>query len=137
MNKVILTILLLTTVISLGSFGFFAMGHHDKDHSGCITSVVNNISCENSANGLQFATFHLGIFKSLTSGLVDSGLMIVFILFALVFGRLFVLFKNRYLGLFRQNNRNALRYKLEVFIVFLEYKLIRWLAIHENSPSGA
>ena len=136
MNKFILTILLLLTVISLGSLGFFAMGHH-ADHDGCIAAVANNVGCAASVSGLQFVAFHLNAFKSFTLGLVNNILIATFFLFALVFAGIFVLFKNRYLELIQKNHFKIFRYSLELSIVFLEYKLIRWLAIHENSPSSA
>ncbi len=134
MNRVILTILILSTIVSLGGLGFFAMGHH-AEHDGCIAAITNNINC--ASNGLQFAAFHLSAFKSFTLGLVDNGLTITFFLFALVFAGFFVLFKNRYLELIQKKYLKVLRYKAELSIVFLEYKLIRWLAIHENSPAKA
>ena len=70
MNKSILTIVLLLTVISLGGLGFFAMGHH-ADHDGCIAAVANN------GQGMAGIAFNakimpLRILESNGEGLVDS-----------------------------------------------------------------
>jgi hypothetical protein len=131
--KSFLTILLVTSYIGVAVFGFLGM-HHKGAHGdgGCIASTARGMDCPKEAGPIDLETFHLDAFKSFslatfgeniasTLSLAFASLFFLCLVFPAAFFRplQFVFYRQRFRGSFSRERQ----------------ALIRWLALHENSPS--
>ena len=61
-----LTLLLLVSLISIGVFGFIALGHQ-----GCLATIVSGNACTQSNNPLDESIFHSQMFKSFSLAILS------------------------------------------------------------------
>ena len=131
------SVLLLTSFIGIAVFGVFGMSHgqaHDMDPNNCIAATAKGMDCPKEADPVDFATFHIDAFKGLSLTTfgenVMSGLLLVFA--SLLFIGL-AFFSSH---LFKPPQPVFYRYRFrDSFSPPQKRQLIRWLALHENSPA--
>ncbi len=123
---------LIISFVSIAVFGFVAMNHRGGNHFGCVASTAKAINCSNRLDTLAFISFHFGVLKSFsaatTASLTIAALLLISALAAVLITNL------------RANKiLNFLAFKLSIketdSYFAKKQQLIRWLAIHENSPS--
>lgn len=126
---------LIVSFLAIAVFGFLAMGEHGDSglHSRCITETAAGQMCPN--NPFAAAVFHISVFKSFSQVVFGNGTPGVFILLGVL--ALFTLsfLRREILALLslvaQERRRNLLAYEP----IPSEKNLLRWLALHENSPS--
>src|SRR3989344_2844219 len=124
MNSV-LAKLLLIGFIAIAVFGFLAMGHSSGEW--CLASAANRAACPAGISGA--VSFYTNAFKSFSLAVFAAGGMI---LLAAVFGASSRLATVSLLPALPQINF----YQCPVFFKsFSETRELRWLSLHENSPS--
>jgi hypothetical protein len=131
--KSFLTILLVTSYIGVAVFGFLGM-HHKGAHGngGCIASAARGMDCPKEAGPIDLETFHLDAFRSFS--LATLGESITSML-SLAFASLFFLSLVFPAAFFRPLQFVFYRQRFRRFFSREQQALIRWLALHENSPS--
>lgn len=127
-------ILLIGSVFAIAVFGIFIVGH-TAAHNNCIAALANRGICpENDPAG--YINFHFGAFQSVSNGVLQHAQNSIGILLALVL--LFALAANRYAAIFPLAQfLNYRRDRRENFSPPITRTLIRWLALHEVSPTLA
>ena len=132
MIKRYLSLLLLTSVLVIGVFGFTSMNHETSHATGCVASAVDNTPCPE--NIVAMSVHHIQAFVSFFS--VAPSIPFIFIL-ALIFavflsaGFLFIKHQNSILAsqVFWQIRRDPERQ------ITRPRKITHWLSLLENSPS--
>jgi len=135
--KQISAILILLGYAGLAVFGVFAMSQSwHMVRGGCIATVANSAACPPESNPLAFFSFHLDAFKKFSTATLAS-FAIGFL--AIFFGLAHVLRK-----FFGSELNDAKQQLVSSGLRFSEQgpyplgaQFIRWLALHENSPSVA
>ena len=125
------TAFLITSIISIAIFGFFAMGH-GADHGGCIAKTLQGRACT-STDIFGVASYHLSAFqkaaRAITSG---AGLFAAFAIAVLAV-----------ISLKIHKSISALSLPAKQFTpVFIrssrvpeEFLLRQWFSLKENSPN--
>lgn len=130
--KKILSLLIITSFLVIGIFGFTSM-NHGADHSvGCIASVVSNTPCPENSEAM--AVHHIQAFSSFFS--VAPSIPYIFLLAP--FSALFV-----GTGFLNTRKRNLILTNLVFWLdqhhpecqLSCPRKITRWLSLLENSPS--
>ncbi len=130
--KKYLSLLLLTSVLVIGVFGFSSMNHEAGHATGCIASAVNNTPCPENITAMS--VHHILAFISFFS--VTPAVPFIFLLillFAVFLSAVFLFIKLQdsilatlvFWRLRRDPERQLTRPR----------KITRWLSLFENSPS--
>lgn len=133
--KSVSTAFVLLGFIAMAGFGFLAMSPQGDMH-GCIAALTRGGECPAESDSFASLAFHAGAIKSFSTATVNTGFLVVFLLFAVL------------AAAFLHKNREAItapfiaaysRYKQEVrfFASPLSQRIQRWLSLHENSPAIA
>lgn len=138
--------ILLASYVAAGIFGIFVMHaqadmdmqEHTMPISNCIGAIAKGVDCPKQVNSIDFATFHINAFKEFSLATFGFGknliTIILFVLATLIFiGVAFFashLFKIPKLEFYRQ------RFKKN-FSLYQQQRFIRWLALHEKSPTAS
>jgi hypothetical protein len=128
----LLSVLLLTSVLAIGVFGFVSMNHRANHAVGCTVSAVDDTPCPE--NIVAMAVHHIQAFSSFFS-VVPS---IPFIFFLAL---LFTLFLS--VGFFSIKHQDSVLASRLLWRVLHDperqlsrpRKITRWLSLFENSPS--
>jgi len=132
MMKKYLSLLLLTSVLVIGVFGFTSMNHEAGHATGCIASAVNNTPCPENITAMS--VHHIQGFISFFSVTPAAPFIFLLVLLFAVFlsaGFLFIKLQDSILAsivfwrLRRDPERQLTRPR----------KITRWLSLLENSPS--
>ncbi len=134
--KSLLTTILFLGFVNIAVFGVFGMHSGMQNHdSGCIAATAQGTGCPKQSDSLEYLTFHLDAFREFSTA--TSGENILASLLALT-----LLAAGAGLALFLGNLALSqldfayFRYKqCENFSSPPEQQLLRWLALHENSPA--
>ncbi|MBI2121632.1 MAG: hypothetical protein HYT98_00775 [Candidatus Sungbacteria bacterium] len=136
MIKIILAAIVILSIMGIANAGVFAMDHgSDNSHKGCIASAAKGIDCPEDTVSLVFLNFHFDALKSILTATFAKnllGILAAFLMSVLtfwIFGAgnfwhspaLIGIYSNRHLSEWPVSSRHR--------------KFIRWLALHENSPS--
>lgn len=135
-----ISILIIIGFIGIAVFGFFGMGEHGPEHNfgGCIAALRGEADCSVFKGLLDFASFHLGAFKTFSSANLSIAAAIMALLagFALLF------------AWFRKNAPESDFYK-KILIPVLAYsfdyglrtshesKMTSWFALHEKRDAAS
>ena len=135
--KFLLTTILLASFIGIAVFGVFDMNHgqaHDMDPNNCIAATAKGMDCPKEADPIDFAAFHADAYRGFSLATfgenIMNGLLLAFASLLLI-GLVFFshqLFKLPQLAFYRYRFRDS-------FSPPQKQQLIRWLALHENSPA--
>ncbi len=129
--------ILIASFIGIAVFGVFGMNHsqvHDMKPNNCIAAIVNGMDCQKEANPIDFASFHIDAYKGFSLATFEESAMSYLLLaFAslLFIGLSFFspfISKEPPLAFYRYRFRN-------VFLPPQKQQLVRWLSLHENSPT--
>lgn len=136
--KLTITILLTLSFAGIAIFGAFAMNHemgHDSDFGSCIGATTQGIDCPTGKDFLPFVGFHLDAFKNMSTTILGQSVLFFLLLIGLSF--LYIVF-----GYGKSKRESDTPHRLQRFKIFLEQsltfsqqKIVRWLALHENSPA--
>lgn len=124
-------IMLTISIAIIAVFGAFAMQHANAHgHVGCLSAAAPAPACP-AGDVVAMFLFHAGILKSLL--LAVAGGYAAFVLVSLLYVIAFVLVRERAGPLLTRRHNTPLFFfeKLSLSIA----PLMRWLALHENSPS--
>lgn len=135
-------IILMVGFVGISVFGSFGMHTqadmnmqgHDMPSSNCIGATAQGVDCPKQADPIDFATFHIDAFRGFSLATFGENLMgMLLLIFAtLIFiGLAFFsprLFKIPKLAFYRQHFRDFISSPQQ-------QQLIRWLALHEKSPT--
>jgi hypothetical protein len=132
--KSLFTTIILTSFIGIAVFGILGM-HRGMKNNGtdCIAAVAQGMDCLKQSNPVDYIAFHIGAFKNfLTASLSDTTTSLL-ILSLIVIGIAFVgaLHKNLATMEFAYH-----RLKRPYSFKPPQCERLRWLALHENSPSA-
>lgn len=131
--KSVFTSLLIVSFVSIAVFGIFGMHAGMQDHGGeCIAATAQGTDCPKQANPVEYLTFHLDAFRDFSTAtfgdIATSLLILSLLIIGIVFG-----------GLRGNLAPPRLAYsqirRSDSFRPPSQYGLIRWLALHENSPA--
>lgn len=127
----IFSIALIVGIMVIAGFSAFAIGHaSEHGHISCLSAAVPVTTCP--ANIIAMFVFHAGILKSLLLAIASD---IAFIAISLVYIIVFVFIYEK-TGppiISRQHTPLFFFEKLS----FSQAPFMRWLCLHENSPSFA
>lgn len=136
--KSLFTVVVLVSFIGVAVFGLVGMYHNNSQNhnSDCIWATSQSADCPKQSNLIGYLTLHLNAFKdfaTVTFGHIATSLLVLSLF---VIGAIFgILLKNLALP------KLSLAYHrlkwLDSFRPPSLYKFIRWLSLHENSPSTA
>ncbi len=127
----LLSLLIITSVLVIGVFGFISMNHGTNHAVGCIASAVDNTSCPE--NIVAMSVHHIQVFISFFSVVPSIPFIFLLALLFAVFisaGFLYIrhrdsILASRLLWRVRPDPERQLRPR----------KITRWLSLFENSPS--
>ncbi len=120
-----LTNFILFGFIAIAVFGFLAMGHSSGEW--CLASAANRSACPPGISGA--VSFYAGAFKSFSLAVFAVAGMV---LLAAVFGALSRFTIDSFLPALSQANFYQ---RLDFLKPFSETRALRWLSLHENSPT--
>jgi len=134
--KSLFTTILLVSFVGIGFLGFAGMYHSNQQNhnDGCIWATSQGINCPKQSNPINYLTLHLNAFKDFSTVIFDNvaTTLLIFSLF-IVGATLGILLENLAppkLSLAYQRLKRS-----DSFHSSFQYKLIHWLALHENSPT--
>ncbi len=132
MIKKLLSLLIITSVLVIGVFGFTSMNHGANHAVGCIASAVDNTPCP--LNIAAMSVHHIQAFISFFSVVpsIPFTLLLAF-LFTVFLSARFLFIKHRDILLIDQVLWRV-RYDPERQLA-RPRKITRWLSLFENSPS--
>ena len=134
--KSLFATILLVSFVGVAAFGFVGMYHNNSGNhdNGCIWATSQGAGCPKQNNSIDYLTLHLNAFKdfaTVTFGHIAASLLILSLFVAVVVSG--ILLKNL------APSKLSLAYhrlkQSDSFRPPSQYKLIRWLSLHENSPS--
>lgn len=134
------TIFLIAGHIAIGVFGVLGM-HSQADMQGhgmpagnCVSAAVNGSDCPQQAGPIDYLTFHLDAFRSFSSATFGDDIMETLVV--IYTSLLFIGFTFFSLHLFTPSSHayNKKGY-WNSFSPSQKKQLIRWLALHETSPT--
>ena len=132
--KSFLLILLLAGFLGVAVFGGFNLGHVSDHESGCIAAQAQGMDCPKKMDLINFAAFHLESFKTFflasSKEILSALLLLLLFIAGAVIGRTLASLAPPHLRL------TSFRFRYRTFFVpSRELEFVRWLALHENSPS--
>lgn len=122
------TVFLIVSFIGIAVFGVFAMSHESGHSQGCIAAVARGADCPN--NVLPFVAFHFDTFKSFSNAIFGN-LPALFLVSFLVVG---IATRIRAASPPTPSYRH-LRQIFSLLSLAFNRKIVRWFALHENSPT--
>ena len=139
--KYLFTIILVTSFIGIAVFGVFGMhgngmqGHDDMASSNCIAATAKGMDCPKETEPINFFNFHLDAFRSFSTATFGANLLASLLVLTLLF--IGVVLSTLLDNLAHpQLNLAYSRYEPEQFSSPHKQQLLRWLALHENSPAS-
>ncbi len=136
--KSALATLLIFSFMSIAVFGVFAMSHgtsHASGSRGCIGAMAQGTDCPKEESVLGFLAFHLNAFRSFSTAIFSQNILSLFLFVASLLllagtamGRLFA-------ESVSLDCHSRFRQFFEPPVTHLQPQIIRWLALHENSPA--
>lgn len=142
--KSLVTTLLIASYVAIGVFGVFGMhtqadmdkqGHGGVASSNCIAATAKGVDCPKEVGPIDFAAFHIDAFKGFSLTTFGENLLASLLILALlVIGAGLGALRGR-LALSRLKLAYS-RYGPEQFSPPHKQHLLRWLALHENSPAS-
>lgn len=133
-----LAIAITLSFLGIAVFGVFTMdpeGNHS--HNGCIAATARGIDCSKREDALPFLAFHLDAFRSFSAAVFGEnlgGMLLMLFLLLLTSGAAIL----RGLQLNPPPSDFSKTHQFLKFPAFsLQRKLVRWLALHENSPAAS
>ena len=135
--KSALTIILILSFVGITVFGFSAM-NHGNGHGGCIAATSRLIDCPANASGiLDFIAFHLNAFQNFSAAVMNDNILVAFLLLtAFLFAITSGYIDDKFFPEFSNPNSSRRRKYEKSFANPLKSQIIRWLTLHENSPSA-
>jgi hypothetical protein len=130
MIKKLFTIFVLFSFLSIGIIGFSSIGHGIEHTSGCIFSIADSTSCPE--NIIAMTIHHLQAYTSLLNVLPPTqSLLMALLLCSLLVGLVFCLYK------LTTHTSRSFRLRSHDFEHphIPSWKIMKWLALFENSPS--
>jgi len=133
--KVLLTIALFLSFLSVAVFGFLAINHGSDKHNACIAAIAGKMPCLAEEGLLSLINFHLNALKSFSMAVFDlaqiSAFNVALIFLSLMFlGRLFV---SRFIPVLSKFVSPGFEISKQPNLFKINF--IRWLSLHENSPT--
>ena len=131
--KFLFTIILIVSFIGIAAFGFFGMYDMQNHDGNCAFETFRGTDCPKQVNPIDYFIFHIDAFKSFLIATFSNSFFTSLLLFALLMGVSF--------GILGGNLTHSklsfsyYRHKPELFKSSSKHKLLRWLSLHENSPS--
>ena len=131
--KSLLASIAFASFIGIAVFGIFSMHMDMQNHDGgCIAATAQGTDCPRQLNPLEYLAFHLDAFRNFSTATFSSVTALLSILSLFVIGiavtaslENLALPKLKYSWLERSAS----------FSPPYQHKLLRWLALHENSPA--
>lgn len=118
---------LIVSFLAIAVFGFLAMDMENGDkHANCLAAAPGSAACPNG-NAFAAAFFHIAAYKNFSAALLVLALTLSFGLAALFISR----FELSPPDLSPSSKKYSFAFKIRAS----KNRLIRWLALHENSPS--
>jgi len=113
---------LIFSLLGVAVLGFLAMNHGDG-HNGCIAATANGVDCAREIGRAGLFSFHSDAFRGFSLA----------VLFGFALLALALLFNFSFKIISSAQHKERLKPR----ILFLPQKnrFIRWLSLHENSPS--
>ena len=131
--KSLFIIFIIISFSGVALFGIFGM-HTDMQSHGndCIGAIVRGIDCPKENNFFKYLSFHLNAYKNFSLAILGDGLM-TFLFLLLVFLAGILLIRSLFSKL---NFLPLFAWQLEPLDLLTGKKILRWLALHENSPTA-
>jgi len=129
--KGLFTVSLISVFAAIAVFGVFMMDHGGQSHSGCIAATANGALCP-EGNALASIAFHLNAFKNFSTAIFASSIAALFIL-ALALAYFLRLPAGLCANSFSEQRYFSNSFGEQVYPA--RKYILRWLALHENSPS--
>lgn len=127
----IFSIMLIISVIAIAALGAFAMTHaSEHGHIGCLSAAMPVTACP--ADIIAMLVFHAGILKSLLLA-IASDITFIAVSLVCIIALVFIHEKTGPPLISRQHTPLFFLEKLS----FSQAPFMRWLCLHENSPSFA
>lgn len=127
----IFSIMLIISVIAIAALGAFAMAHaSEHGHVGCLSAAMPVTTCP--ADIIAMFVFHAEILKSLLLAIAND---ITFIAVSLICVIAFVFIHEKTGSPIISRQRTPLFFYEK--LSFSQTPFMRWLCLHENSPSFA
>lgn len=124
-------------LFSVGILGVFSLGHMGAEgHGGCIASVVANTDCPRAEDALSFLRIHVGTIRDFSAGKAFDGVLLALNALAVL-----AYFAMRFSFRSLDSDVSAPEHPAPEKIFSLSetprQAILRWFALHENSPSFA
>ena len=131
--KYLFAAILLVSFTGLAVFGIFGIHAGMQNHDGsCIAAKVQGTDCPTQSNPVNYLTFHLDAFNNFLTAAFSDGATLLLILFLCAIG----IISGALRGDVAHPQFAYCRFKRsDSFTSPLQFGLIRWLALHENSPA--
>ena len=134
--KLVLTTLLIFGLLGIAVFGVFAMNHGSGyGHNGCIAATLQGVDCPKGENTLSFLTFHLGVFQSFSTAVFGQTILSFLLLGVPLLLLARIVISTLYIAPGSPGPHSRLRYFLRLSPSSFQKRILRWLALHENSPA--
>ncbi|MBI5742264.1 MAG: hypothetical protein HZA25_00295 [Candidatus Niyogibacteria bacterium] len=132
--KFLLTIILLAGSIGIAAFGYFDVHAGIQDHQGgCALTASQGKDCGEQAGPANQLALHLNALRNFsTATFNDSLIAVLFLLSLLMVGMGLTLTRNNFIS---ARTLAHYSYDPESFKSHPRRALLRWLTLHENSPS--
>ena len=133
--KMSLAILLFISFVGVVVLGFSVMTHANGHNlnGGCFAATARGVNCPEQVK-LDYVSFHLEAFRSFSLAIFGESLAnILLFMFSLILFVGFGVFPSFFSKSFQFNLG---RYKSRIYFSSSQkQELVRWLALHENSPA--
>ena len=134
--RLVLTTLLIFGLLGIAVFGAFAMNHGSGyGHNGCIAATLHGADCPRGENTLSFLIFHLGAFQSFSIAVFGQTILSFFSLLAALLLLARIVISASYTTSESPGLHSRFRHFLKMPVSSFQERIIRWLALHENSPA--
>jgi len=138
--KYLLTVVLIVSFVSIGTFGFAGMSHGNiniENHdSNCIWATSQATDCSKQGNPIDYLALHFNAFKDFSTAAFGALATTLLIFSLFIVGATFSLLTGN-LASPKLNLRYHWLKQLDSLRSLSQYRLIRWLSLHENSPARA
>ena len=135
--KEFFSVLLIVGFIVAAAFGALTMGHgQTHDRVVCFASIMKASGCPDEVNSAFSFGFHLDAFNSLFTAVLGHGWSNVFlVLLTLVLTLGLILVRSQDLSRFSFVFEQKQKRFAESYVYPFNRPMLRWQALHENSPS--
>ena len=137
--RIALTTFLIIGFVGVAVFSVFAMNHNSEHgYGGCIAAAAQRVDCLKDEGVLSLIAFHLDAFRSFsTATFVDTTMSILLLLTALIYATAVGIIAHSRSSQILHTTYHHPGQFLDFYSFLFQQKLVRWLALHENSPSAA